>query len=81
MPRSTHVCLCALAFTATAVGGDRAALASCDAHPPVIVFNDNGGWSWFEDERAVVDTSTGTLLVSSVANAASRPEMRRSRSS
>jgi len=35
---------------------------------PVIVFNDNGAWSWFEDERAVVDTRSGTLLVSSVAD-------------
>jgi hypothetical protein len=35
----------------------------------VIVFNDNGAWSWFEDERAVVDQATGTLLVSSVADA------------
>jgi hypothetical protein len=34
-----------------------------------IVFNDNGAWSWFEDERAVIDRATGTLLVSSVANA------------
>ena len=36
----------------------------------VILFNDNGAWSWFEDERAVIDPATGTLLVSSVANAA-----------
>jgi hypothetical protein len=35
---------------------------------PVIVLNDNGAWSWFEDERAVVDVATGTLLVSSVAD-------------
>ena len=34
-----------------------------------VVLNDNGGWSWFEDERAVVDPETGTLLVSSVASA------------
>ena len=35
----------------------------------IIVLNDNGAWSWFEDERAVVDETTATLLVSSVANA------------
>ena len=23
--------------------------------PEVVVLNDNGAWSWFEDERAVVD--------------------------
>ena len=32
------------------------------------MFNDNGAWSWFEDERAVVDEFGGVLLVSSVAN-------------
>jgi len=36
--------------------------------PQPIVLNDNGAWSFFEDERAVVDARTGTLLVSSVAN-------------
>ena len=35
-----------------------------------IVLNDNGAWSWFEDERAVFDASAGSLLVSSVADAA-----------
>ena len=34
-----------------------------------IVFNDNGAWSWFEDERAVVDAAAGTLLISSLASA------------
>ena len=37
--------------------------------PAPIVFNDNGAWSWFEDERAAIDSDTDTLLVSSVANA------------
>jgi hypothetical protein len=31
----------------------------------VIVFNDDGGWCWFQDERALV--SAGTLLIGSVA--------------
>ncbi|MAT71772.1 MAG: hypothetical protein CMJ58_19870 [Planctomycetaceae bacterium] len=35
-----------------------------------IVLNDNGAWSWFEDERAVVDAASGQLLVSSVADSA-----------
>jgi SAM-dependent methyltransferase len=34
----------------------------------LIVLNDNGGWSWFEDERAIIDEAAGKLLVSSVAN-------------
>ena len=33
------------------------------------MLNDNGAWSWFEDERAVVDPVRGTLVVSSVADA------------
>jgi hypothetical protein len=34
----------------------------------LIQFNDNGGWCWFQDERAVVDTANGKLIVGSVAN-------------
>src|SRR3954452_11658509 len=49
-----------------------ACLAINDVAGPLITFNDNGGWSWFQDERAIVDTSagtTGTIVVSSVGNA------------
>jgi hypothetical protein len=35
-----------------------------------IVANDNGGWSWFEDERAIVDPVANKLLVGSIANGA-----------
>jgi hypothetical protein len=41
-----------------------------DVAGPLITFNDNGAWSWFEDERAIVDTSAGAagkIIVSSVA--------------
>ena len=34
----------------------------------LIVFNDNGAWSWFEGERVVFDSNRGKLLLSSVAN-------------
>ena len=34
----------------------------------LIEFNDNGAWSWFEDERAIVDVSAGKILVGSVAD-------------
>jgi hypothetical protein len=34
----------------------------------LIQFNDNGAWSWFQDERAIVDEQEGTLIVGSVAN-------------
>jgi hypothetical protein len=44
--------------------------AANDVVGRLLVFNDNGAWSWFESERAIVDSSTGKLLLSSVANAA-----------
>jgi hypothetical protein len=33
----------------------------------LIVFNDNGAWCWYQDERAVMDREGGALLVASVA--------------
>ena len=38
------------------------------AGPNVITFNDDGGWCWFEDERAVVQN--GKLIIGSVASGA-----------
>ncbi len=35
------------------------------ALPPVITFNDDGGWCWFEDERAIVQN--GQLTIGTVA--------------
>jgi hypothetical protein len=34
-----------------------------------FVINDNGAWCWFQDQRAVVDPQTQTLIVGSVAAA------------
>jgi hypothetical protein len=34
-----------------------------------ITVNDNAGWSWFEDERAIIDVAHNKLVVGSVANA------------
>jgi hypothetical protein len=34
----------------------------------LIQFNDNGAWCWFQDERAIIDTNNGKLIVGSVAN-------------
>jgi hypothetical protein len=75
MSASTHACFCALALsTAAVVGSAPRSGAECDsvdwAAMEPVVLNDNGAWSWFEDERAVVDPDAGTLLVSSVADAA-----------
>jgi hypothetical protein len=39
-----------------------------DVAGDLIVFNDNGAWSWFEDERAIVDTAARQIVVGSVAN-------------
>jgi hypothetical protein len=37
----------------------------------VTQFNDNGGWTWYNDERVVVDAEAGKILVSSAASSAS----------
>jgi hypothetical protein len=34
----------------------------------LIQFNDNGAWCWYQDERAVVDTANGKLLLGSDAS-------------
>jgi hypothetical protein len=41
-----------------------------DVAGSMITFNDNGAWSWFEDERAIIDIGANKLIVSSVANGA-----------
>jgi hypothetical protein len=42
--------------------------ATDDVAGNLIVFNDNGAWSWFEDERVIVDSERGKIVLSSVAN-------------
>ncbi len=44
----------------------------------LIVFNDNGAWSWFEGERVIFDYHRGKILLSSVANAHGPGGIRRS---
>jgi hypothetical protein len=34
----------------------------------LIQFNNNGAWSWYQDERAVVDAEKGMIIIGSVAN-------------
>jgi hypothetical protein len=46
------------------------ARAEMDVAGTLIEFNDNGAWSWFEDDRAIVDLAAGKIVVSSVANSA-----------
>ena len=38
----------------------------------MIQFNDNGGWCWYQDERAVVDTAANKLVIASEASGGSR---------
>jgi RTX calcium-binding nonapeptide repeat (4 copies) len=46
------------------------ALAFTPSAHAVEQITDNGAWSWFQDERAVVDPARGKLLVGSSANRA-----------
>jgi hypothetical protein len=57
-------------FLALLLGVARQAHAANDVAGTLIEFNDNGAWSWFEDERAIVDVAAGKIVVSSVANSA-----------
>jgi hypothetical protein len=37
-------------------------------HGNLIMFNENGGWSWYQDERSVIDPTNQSLVIGSVAN-------------
>jgi hypothetical protein len=54
--------------------GTAAACAAPSASPTAtpIQFNDNGGWNWHMDERAMVDSKTNKLIIGSVASGGSR---------
>jgi hypothetical protein len=57
-----------LVATTVCLATSAATHASDDVAGSPVLLNDNAAWSWFEDERAIVDPSSGQLLVSSVAN-------------
>ncbi|MCA9234771.1 MAG: BNR-4 repeat-containing protein [Planctomycetales bacterium] len=59
----------AVTLAASAIVCNSARAADNVVAPPILL-NDNGAWSWFEDERAVVDATGGKLLVSSVGDSA-----------
>jgi hypothetical protein len=42
------------------------------AAPPITVFNDDGGWCWYEDERIIA--GRGKLIIGSVAAGIHNPE-------
>ncbi|MEO0293550.1 MAG: BNR-4 repeat-containing protein [candidate division WOR-3 bacterium] len=37
-------------------------------HGNLIQFNENGAWCWYQDERAIIDTVEGKLIIGSVAS-------------
>src|SRR6188472_413440 len=55
--------------TASLCSAEHAIVGRAPRVPQIVVLNDNGAWSWFEDERAVIDERAGTLVMSSVADA------------
>lgn len=73
------------ANTSGADAGGGAAVGTCPYTPPqdpatfpanwtqspVTVFNNNGGWTWYNDERVVVDAAAGKIVVSSAESSAS----------
>jgi hypothetical protein len=62
-------CLLALCCAALDLALAGAVRAADDVAAGMILVNDNAAWSWFEDERAIIDPINNKLLVSSVANA------------
>ncbi len=41
------------------------------------ILTENGGWCWFQDPRVIVDTETGMVLCTTVANKSGLDGMRR----
>jgi hypothetical protein len=62
---------CVLGGDASAGGATVCQLPSPPTATP-IQFNDNGGWCWMQDERAIVDTTGNKLVVGSVASGGAR---------
>jgi hypothetical protein len=54
---------CALTTRSSVRGAD-------DVAGQLITLNDNGAWCWFQDERAIVDTTANKLILSSVGSSA-----------
>jgi hypothetical protein len=56
----------------TDTGGSTVCVPPSSPTATPIQFNDNGGWNWHMDERAVVDVKAKKLIVGSVASGGSR---------
>jgi hypothetical protein len=60
--------------SAAGAGGSGGTGPGCPAWPTtplaasaITTFNDDGGWCWYQDERAVVDTKNNKFIIGSVA--------------
>ncbi len=64
------------ASTGGAGGGGQLACPSLPTSPvaasSIIQFNDNGGYCWYQDERAVVDTKANKLIIATTASGGPR---------
>ncbi|WP_425396211.1 BNR-4 repeat-containing protein [Aeoliella sp.] len=68
-PSAAALRFAGLVVCVSAVVGFRHASADNDVVGSLKLLNDNGAWSWFEDERIIIDAPAGKLLLSSVADA------------
>jgi hypothetical protein len=62
--RSLTICIVLLTMNLS-----RASAAADHVDGNLILLNDNGAWCWYQDERAVVDTTNNTIVFGSVAAA------------
>lgn len=68
--RSRNVRRCAgVVLCAAVTSMARTAPGADDVAGNLMLVNDNGAWSWFEDERAIVDSNTGNVLVGTIGDA------------
>jgi hypothetical protein len=65
--------------SATGGAGGTGGSTACPALPTspvaassIIQFNDNGGYCWYQDERAVVDTKANKLIIATTASGGTR---------
>jgi hypothetical protein len=74
--RATYLLVALSAVVVVGYGVRSAVESSTDGPPEVadrvrgtlIQLSDNGAWSWFQDERAVIDPAAGKLVVGASAN-------------
>ena len=65
IPRTVMALICLMCLPA--FGGT---VTSDFVNGNVVQFDDNGGWTWYSDERTVVDTNGGKMVVGCIENGA-----------